>query len=120
MGVERSSMTRIELATPLGIGAILGVSAGIIIGIMAGPVGALVGICAGAIAGAFTGTAMLRDEGHRAARSRHLDEIIGVSGGDLGAAPVSIPPPDDAEISEIDARDRWLAEWLTPPPPAVG
>lgn len=108
-------MTRIELAAPLGLGVILGVSAGIFTGIMAGPIGALVGFCAGAVAGTVAGTAMYRDEGRREARSRELDEIIGITGGNMGAAPVSIPPPERS-----DAAERWLAEWLTPPPPVVG
>ncbi len=112
-------MARIELATPLGIGAILGISAGIVTGLMGGPVGALVGLCAGAVAGAVAGTALHRDESVRSARSRELDEEIGITRGDIGAAPVSIPPPAD-EGDRADARERWLAEWLTPPPPVVG
>jgi hypothetical protein len=113
-------MTRIELAAPLGLGVMLGVSAGIFTGIMAGPVGAVVGFCAGAVAGTVAGAAIYRDEGRRAARSRELDDIIGITGGNMGAAPVSIPPPEASEAGAADARERWLAEWLTPPPPVVG
>jgi len=112
-------MTRIELATPLGIGAILGISAGIVTGIMGGPVGAVLGLCAGAAAGAIAGKALHREERMRSARSRELDEEIGVMGGDIGAAPVSIPPAPE-EQDEAHARERWLAEWLTPPPPVAG
>ncbi len=113
-------MTSIEHAAPLGLGVILGISAGIFTGIIAGPVGALIGFCAGAVAGTAAGMAMDRDEGRRAARSRELDEIIGVTGGNMGAAPVTIPPPEPSEARALAARERWLAEWLTPPPPVIG
>ncbi|HEY8040922.1 MAG TPA: hypothetical protein VIF15_14050 [Polyangiaceae bacterium] len=106
---------RIELATPLGVGILLGLATGILLGMVAGGMGALVGLAAGAGAGFLAGTAMHRDEGRRAARARELDAIIGVAGGDLGAAPVSIPPPADEAPST-----QWMAEWLTPPPPVAG
>jgi hypothetical protein len=57
---------------------------------------------------------MHRDEGRRAARGRELDEIIGVAGGDMGAAPVSMPPPPPEP-----APAEWMSEWLTPPPPVA-
>jgi uncharacterized protein (DUF58 family) len=105
-------MTRIEMATPIGVGVTLGLSAGVLLGMVAGIAGVLLGLMAGAVAGFLAGAAMHRDEGRRAARVRELDEIIGVAGGDMGAAPVSIPP----EPSPAD----WMAEWLTPPPPVAG
>ena len=108
-------MTRIELATPFGVGAILGISSGIVTGMMAGLVGAVVGLGVGALAGAAVGLAMHRDEERYAARSRELDEIIGVAGGELGAAPVSMPRATDESSSST-----WGAEWLTPPPPIAG
>jgi hypothetical protein len=108
-------MTRIDLATPFGVGAILGISAGIVTGMMAGVAGAVVGLGVGALAGAVAGMTMHRDEERRAARSRELDEIIGVAGGELGAAPV--PMPRETDESPIAA---WAAEWLTPPPPVAG
>ena len=108
-------MTRIDFATPLGVGAMLGAAAGIVTGMMAGPVGAVVGLGAGALAGVFAGMAMHRDDEHRSARSRELDGIIGVTGGDMGAAPVSMPRGTDEP-----SRAAWAAEWLTPPPPVAG
>jgi hypothetical protein len=107
-------MTRIEMATPLGVGVVLGLAAGLLLGMVAGVVGAVVGLGAGAAAGWLAGTAMHRDEGRRAARARELDAIIGVDGGDIGAAPVSVPPPDDLTPAQ------WVAEWMTPPPPVAG
>jgi len=105
-------MTRIEIATPVGVGLVLGLSAGVLLGMVAGIAGVILGLPVGMIAGFLAGSAMHRDEGHRAARVRELDEIIGVAGGDMGAAPVSIPP----EPAPAD----WMAEWLTPPPPVAG
>lgn len=108
-------MTRIELAAPLGVGVGLGLTTGIVTGMMAGPVGLVLGIAIGGCAGFFAGAAMFRDARRRDARNRELDAIIGVSEGDLGAAPVAMP----REEGESSAR-AWVAEWLTPPPPVVG
>jgi hypothetical protein len=111
----RARTTRIELATPLGVGAFLGLSAGVVLGIMAGPIGAILAVAGGTVAGLVAGLAMHRDDSRRAARSRELDDIIGVTEGNLGAAPVSMPPPRDDT-----AANAWMAEWLTPPPPVAG
>jgi hypothetical protein len=105
-------MTRIEMATPIGVGVTLGLSAGVLLGMVAGIAGVVLGLAIGAIAGFLAGAAMHRDEGRRALRVRELDEIIGVAGGDMGANPVSIPP----EPMPAD----WMSEWLTPPPPVAG
>ena len=83
-------------------------------GIMGGPGVAVLGVVAGTAAGLVAGLAMHRDDKRLAARARELDDIIGVTEGDLGAAPVSMPP------SAEEASDRaWIAEWLTPPPPVA-
>jgi hypothetical protein len=58
---------------------------------------------------------MHRDEERRSARARELDGIIGVAGGDIGAAPVAL-----TEDAESDHAKAWMAEWLTPPPPVAG
>lgn len=108
-------MTRIELAAPLGVGVGLGLSTGIVTGMMAGPVGLVLGIAIGGVAGFFAGAAMFRDARRREARTRELDAIIGVSEGDIGAAPVAMPH----EQGESPAT-AWVAEWLTPPPPVAG
>ncbi len=108
-------MTRIELAAPLGVGVGLGLSTGIVTGMMAGPVGLVLGIAFGGAAGFFAGAAMFRDARRREARNRELDAIIGVSEGDLGAAPVAMPREEGESPSTA-----WVAEWLTPPPPVAG
>jgi hypothetical protein len=114
-------MTRIEIATPLGVGIILGLLAGLVTGMVAGVGGALVGMQAGFVAGMIAGTVMHRDEHRRSARSRELDSIIGVGGGDLGlgAAQVAMPTETPAPAG-VSTREQWLAEWLTPPPPMAG
>ncbi|HTQ43648.1 MAG TPA: hypothetical protein VMI75_12885, partial [Polyangiaceae bacterium] len=109
--------TRIDLAAPLGVGLGLGLSTGIVTGMMGGPVGLVLGIAIGGIAGFFAGAAMFRDARRREARNRELDAIIGVSEGDLGAAPVAMPQEPEAGESPSTA---WVAEWLTPPPPVAG
>jgi hypothetical protein len=109
-------MTRIELAAPLGLGVGLGLSTGIVTGMMGGPVGLVLGVAIGGVAGFFAGAAMFRDARRRDARNRELDAIIGVTEGDLGAAPVAMPPTEPGE----SAASAWIAEWLTPPPPVVG
>jgi hypothetical protein len=108
-------MTRIELATPFGVGAMLGLSAGVVMGIMAGVAGVVAGVCLGAAVGFVTGLAMHRADEHRSARTRELDAAIGIHGGSIGAGPITMPPPTD----DLSTR-AWVAEWLTPPPPVAG
>jgi len=110
-------MTRIEIATPLTVGVVLGLSAGLLLGMVAGIAGVILGLGAGAAAGFLAGATMHRDEGRRAARARELDEIIGVTGGDIGAAPVSA---SSMNPEEEPSRGEWMAEWMTPPPPVAG
>jgi hypothetical protein len=107
-------MTRIEIATPLTVSVLLGLSAGLLLGMVAGVPGVILGVGLGAFAGFLAGAAMHRDERRRAARGRELDEIIGVAGGDMGAAPVSMRPTAESSPTQ------WMAEWLTPPPPVAG
>jgi hypothetical protein len=109
---------RIDIATPLGVGLGLGLSAGLVTGMMAGLPGLLVGLAAGTLTGMALARAMRRDDERRAARTRELDGIIGVTQGDLGAAPVRMPESIPA-AAESAARMAWAAEWLTPPPPVA-
>jgi hypothetical protein len=105
---------RIEVATPIAIGGLLGLSAGLVLGVVAGPAGLVVGLAGGTAAGIAAGVAIRLNEWRRAARSSELDRIISMDG--LGAAPVSMPPP---ETSDGPEAQYWLAEWLTPPPPST-
>lgn len=68
-----------------GVGAASGAAAGAAIGAFAGPPGMVVGAIIGAAAGAATGAALANDHDAEAHDAK-LDEEIGVTGGDLGAA----------------------------------
>jgi len=72
-------------------GTIAGELVGAIVGSAAGPAGAVAGMVAGAMAGALAGR-VLEDEARRAeVHDAQLDNAIGVTGGDLGAAPPNAP-----------------------------
>jgi hypothetical protein len=103
------------------LGGLLGAVAGIALGATVGPLGVVFGLLLGLGAGYIATKVNQKEELRRADRTRHLDAVIGITEGSLGAAPVSVAPPDpeDMEPKLMDA-DAWLAEWLTPPPPVVG
>ena len=74
------------------VGAVAGEFVGAIVGSAAGPVGTVAGMIVGAAAGALTAH-VLEDEKRRAWKhDAELDEEIGVTAGDLGAAPPDAPP----------------------------
>ena len=74
-----------------GVGAATGAAAGAAIGAFAGPPGLLAGALIGAAAGAAAGAALADD--HDAERTdKMLDEEIGVTAGDIGAATAGSPP----------------------------
>ena len=63
---------------------------------------------------------MQRDDERGSRRGKELDDIIGVTGGSLGTPPGTIPPGDLRRFEEDGIEhSSWIAEWLTPPPPAV-
>lgn len=102
-------------------GAGCGIAGGLAIGAMvsAPVVGLGFGVVFGAIAGIAAGVVMDRDDRRGAARMRHLDEVIGVTSGSLGAPPsAAIDAGWDAEDREAELRS-WVTEWMTPPPPRV-
>jgi phage tail tape-measure protein len=77
-------------AAGAGVGAATGAAAGAAIGAFAGPPGAIAGALIGAAAGAATGAALGSD--HDAEdEDKKLDEEIGVTSGDLGAASPNAP-----------------------------
>ncbi len=102
-------------------GMLCGLATGLGVGAMGSPLvaGLLGGASIGAIIGTIAGIAMHRTEQRRDARTRQLDDIIGVTKGDLGTAPGSIPPGDlRRDPEEALELESWQSEWLTPPPPA--
>lgn len=72
-------------------GTAIGAAAGAAAGAIAGPPGIIAGAVLGAIAGAATGKALVDNDADEATVDEHLDEEIGVIGGDLGAAQTTIP-----------------------------
>ncbi|HEY8074289.1 MAG TPA: hypothetical protein VIF62_09270 [Labilithrix sp.] len=84
-------------------------------GLMIGPpsVGLVFGVVIGLTVGIVSGKVMDREEKLQSERTKHLDDIIGVTSGSLGTPSGSIPPPPPDELA------AWAAEWLTPPPPAA-
>lgn len=74
-----------------GVGAASGAAAGAAIGAFAGPPGIVAGALIGAVAGAATGAA-LADDHDADDEDKKLDEEIGVTAGDIGAATPGSPP----------------------------
>jgi outer membrane lipoprotein SlyB len=73
-------------------GAVAGELAGAVVGSAAGPVGAVAGMVVGAVAGALTGHFLENDARRVRAHDDELDEAIGVTRGNLGAASAASPP----------------------------
>jgi hypothetical protein len=69
-----------------------GAIVGAVVGAAAGPAGVAAGAVIGGIAGALAGSVLDQDSTERAARTRELDAIIGVTEGDLGAPNLKHPP----------------------------
>lgn len=106
----------------LGAGIIIGLAAGIAVGAMVEPIGVgiVCGVVFGAAAGAAAGLVMERDDQRVSRRTRQLDDIIGVTTGDMGTPPKSIPPGDLRRDPEAALElESWASQWLTPPPPAT-
>ncbi len=99
------------------LGGLLGAVSGVALGATVGPLGVVLGLFMGTTAGYLATKVNQKENRMRADRTRHLDAVIGITEGSLGAAPVSIALPEEEPLSDPDA---WLAEWLTPPPPVVG
>lgn len=92
------------------------VAGGAALGAVVGPLGVVWGVCFGLGFGVLVGKGLAREERARAERTRMLDDIIGITEGSLGAAPESLVPTAGEPSAEAQ---RWLAEWMTPPPPKV-
>jgi uncharacterized protein YcfJ len=67
-------------------GGASGAIVGAVFGIAAGPHGALAGGIIGAVAGILAGAALDTEAAARQARTRALDDELGINGGDIGAA----------------------------------
>jgi|GEM_PF-2451907 len=84
-------------------GASAGVLAGAAMGAFAGPIGIVAGGVIGAVAGAAAGVALGEQAAVTAAADRKLDEEIGVTGGDIGAASPNAPASSRGTFSGSSA-----------------
>jgi phage tail tape-measure protein len=75
----------------LAAASLAGVAAGAAVGAVVGPVGAIVGGMIGAAVGSAAGEIITEENERRSFHDRELDEDIGVTKGDLGAAEPSQP-----------------------------
>jgi hypothetical protein len=102
------------------VGTCCGVLAGTAIGLMVSPmVGAVFGLSFGASAGMLAGLVMDADDKRATARTKKLDDIIGVTRGSLGTPSVMPPAPPADEAERRRELDAWVREWMTPPAPQV-
>jgi hypothetical protein len=82
-----------EVASVLDFTAVGGAVAGAALGAVAGPPGIVAGGLVGTALGVLAGVGLDNAEHVHDARDRELDDMIGVTKGDLGAAPANAPPP---------------------------
>jgi hypothetical protein len=73
-------------------GIVAAMVVGGVVGVVAGPPGMIAGALLGGAAGAVAAVALEKDADRDTARTRVLDEEIGISGGDLGAPNLKHPP----------------------------
>lgn len=84
-------------------GSLAGAAAGAVAGAVVGPIGAVVGGMIGAAVGAGAGE-IIAEEGERVSKhDRELDDEIGVTSGDLGAADPNMPPAKRGVFSAASA-----------------
>lgn len=93
--------------------AVTGALAGAAAGSLAGPPGIAAGAVIGVAAGAITGLALADDAGRRQEEEARLDQEIGVTEGNLGAARPDQPPASLGTYSGVSAG---TGERPTPAP----
>jgi hypothetical protein len=98
-------------------GVASGAAAGAVLGAGAGPAGIVAGALIGGAAGAVAASALEKDAARKAARTRELDEQIGVTGGDLGAPNLKHPP---ARVGAYSAASVGAASSGDDDEPAEG
>jgi len=86
-------------------GVAAGAAAGAVLGAGAGPAGIVAGALIGSAAGAVAASALEKDAARQAARTRDLDDQIGVTGGDLGAPNLKHPPARVGAYSAASAGE---------------
>ena len=83
--------------------ALAGTIGGAAVGTLGGPAAAIIGAVFGGVAGALAAGAMDSQSERERVRTAELDETIGVTGGDLGAASPSQPPSRRGFVSAASA-----------------
>lgn len=83
--------------------ALAGTIGGAAVGTLGGPAAALIGAVFGGLAGAMAAGAMDSQAERERLRTAELDETIGVTSGDLGAASPSQPPSRRSFVSAASA-----------------
>jgi hypothetical protein len=81
-----------DRASRVEVTAVTGSLAGAAVGAVAGPPGVVAGAVIGGVAGALTGLGVADDAQWRHGHAAALDDAIGVTAGDLGAASPDLPP----------------------------
>lgn len=92
--------------------AALGAAAGAATGIAGGPPGIVAGGIVGALVGSIAGSVMERAKAAESAHDRELDEVIGVTGRDLGGREAAVAGLDDANAREAKPEARRLRAEL--------
>lgn len=90
------------------VGAIAGELAGGVVGSIAGPAGVITGMIVGAAAGALVGEVLEQEANRAHVHDEELDDEIGVTHGNLGAARSVKPPPDPPLINPIVGNGEGL------------
>ena len=87
-------------------GAAAGAAVGAVAGLIAGPAGAAVGAAIGAAAGAVAEAVVERDQELDREHDAELDDIIGVTSGEIGAPNLKHPP---AKIGAYSASSMGVS-----------
>lgn len=83
-----------------------GAALGAAVGAIAGPPGAIAGAIVGGAIGAAASTALEREMHRQARHDKELDDDIGVTSANLGAAPVKNVPLPEPPIPDIDDEEK--------------
>lgn len=111
MSKEKKELTPEELEQKLrklhgevlAAASLAGVAAGAAVGAVVGPVGAIVGGMIGAAVGSAAGEIIQEENERKSVHDKELDEEIGVTKGDLGAADPDQPPAEHGLYSAASA-----------------
>ncbi len=84
-------------------GAVAGELVGAVLGSAGGPVGTIAGMVVGAVVGALTGRVLEEEDRKSRTHDEELDDVIGVTGGDLGTGGAGAAEPSVAHDGKAEA-----------------